>query len=129
MAGTEFIDVAGSLDSAGLIWLPEVGDEVSVRDDPGRISILVDPHSLPTDELRCQYLWLPTIEQLVFQIEARQGILFHTGLDLNQSGLTYKTVVQIKQAQIESRGVTMRSSLGLALKDILVLKNSPHGFH
>ena len=65
-----FLEVAEDLELAGLLWKPEIGDEVSDKRERGSISVLVDPKGLSPGELRSTYLWLPTVEQMVFQFEA-----------------------------------------------------------
>lgn len=128
MVQSSFLTVANSLDGAGLLWQPEIGDEVSERQNIGSISILVDPQGMSPTQLRSTYLWLPTIEQLVTQIEARQAILFHTGLELTSQALAYKSVVQWGSDQFECVGDNLRTSLGLALREILV-KNTRGYYH
>ncbi len=123
-----YLGVAGSLDSAGLVWRPEIGDEISPRVELGNVSILVDPDGMSVKELRQTYLWLPTIEQLIQQFEVRQAIIFHAGLELGDSSLVYKTVVQTRIGNIESSGESMRVSLGLALFDLLQ-RSSPEKMH
>ncbi len=117
--GYPYITIAEDLDGAGLCWRPEVGDEVSHRDNLSSISILVDPDGMSPKELRQTYLWLPTVEQLVSQIEARQAILFHAGLEMTTGLMAYKTVVQAQTGLIESVGESLRVSVGLALRDLL----------
>ena len=114
------LSVAGDLELAGLRWIPEIGDEVSERERPRMISVLVDPKGMAYETLRSTYLWLPTLEQMVSQLEARQAILFHAGLELTQSALCYKTVIQSTNRQIECRGESLRVALGLALRDLLL---------
>ncbi|RMD86111.1 MAG: hypothetical protein D6808_03970 [Candidatus Dadabacteria bacterium] len=120
MSGLTYIRIANALDQAGLRWYPEIGDEVSERMDLTKVSILVDPAGMTPNELRETYLWLPSVEQLVQQIEARQAILFHTGLELTSGSMGYKTVVQFNSGQIEAIGESVRESLGLALKELLI---------
>jgi hypothetical protein len=72
----QFLQIAEDLELAGLHWMPEIGDEVSDRKHPDNISILVDPQGMTPIELRSSYLWLPTVEQMVTQVEVRQAILF-----------------------------------------------------
>lgn len=117
-----FFEVATSLDDLGLIWAPEIGDEVSPREQPGAISVLVDPQGMTPNELRSVYLWLPTFEQMVFQLEARQAILFHVGLELSAARLGYKTVIQTRAGTIEATADTPRSALGLSLADLLAVQ-------
>ncbi len=119
-----FLEVAEDLELAGLLWKPEIGDEVSDKRERGNISVLVDPKGLTPVELRSTYLWLPTVEQMVFQFEARQAILFHAGLELSETELCYKTVIQAKGGAIESKADSLRSSVGLALRNLL-LASSP----
>jgi hypothetical protein len=121
---TQFVEVAGDLEIAGLLWAPEIGDEVTSRENTTRVSVLVDPQGMRPDELRLHYLWLPTVEQMVFQFEARQAILFHAGLELSPQNLCYKTVVQAPHGQIECRGTNLRISMGLALRSLLLGDNA-----
>jgi hypothetical protein len=114
------IHVAQDLEVAGLFWHPEVGDEVFERDGSSPIAILVDPQGMSPDDLRASYLWLPTVEQMIMQFEARQAVIFHAGLEMNSSHICYKTVIQSSCGHIESRGESFRVSLGLALRDLLI---------
>ncbi len=118
-----FISVAGELDGAGLQWQPAIGDEVTHRENPDQVSILVDPDGMTPKELRETFLWLPTLEQLVTALEARQAILFHAGLEMGTGILTYKTVIQARAGTIESLGDSLRVSVGLGLRDLLHLEN------
>jgi len=115
-----FVNIAKDLELAGLIWQPEIGDEISDRAHDSAVSILVDPQGMTPRELREVYLWLPTVEQMIFQFEARQTILFHAGLELTESEMIYKTVIQSRVGAIESRAESLRHSLGLALRDLLI---------
>ena len=123
-----FRNIAQDLELAGLIWQPEIGDEVSERTPRSEISILVDPHGMSPTELRSVYLWLPTVEQMILQFEVRQTILFHAGLELSDSAMVYKTVLQSRLGPIESRAESLRQSLGLALRDLLLSK-TPDQLH
>jgi hypothetical protein len=89
-----FIYVAQDLEGAGLLWHPEVGDEVAERDGQSPVAILVDPQGMTPDELRAAFLWLPTVEQMILQFEARQAVLFHAGLEFNEKQFCYKTVAR-----------------------------------
>jgi hypothetical protein len=122
MRTVAFFEVAEHLDLAGLIWRPEIGDEVSRRDDPRKISILVDPKGLAPAELRATYLWLPSVEQMVSQIESRQAILFHTGLELANTSFCYKTVISWQSEFFENYALSLRNSMGLALRDLLLAR-------
>ena len=119
-----FIQVAGQLELAGLVWQPEIGDEISYRKEPEMVSILVDPQGMTPIQLRSSYLWLPSVEQMVVQLEARQAILFHAGLELNEKALGYKTVIQSPIGAIESCAESFRLSMGLALKGLLLADSS-----
>jgi len=123
-----FISVAEDLELAGLLWLPEIGDEVSFRRQPETVSILVDPQGLTPGELRTQFMWLPSVEQLMFQFEARQAVLFHAGLELSESVFLYKTVIKSPVKQIETRAESLRNSLGIALRDLLI-SSSPNSIN
>lgn len=123
-----YLAIAEDLEHAGLIWQPEIGDEVAERKEREHISILVDPQGMTPVELRHVYLWLPTVEQLIMQFEARQAILFHAGLELTENAFSYKTVLRSKVGAIESHAASLRTSFGLALRDLLLAKqkNSMH---
>jgi hypothetical protein len=112
----EFIELSAHLDRSGLIWHPEIGDEVSERPSLQRVSILVDPQGHTPRELREQFLWLPTVEQLVMQFEARQALIFHAGI--NQS-LSYETVIKTGIGLIETSAQTLRHSFAKALNELL----------
>lgn len=116
---TNFVTIAWDLESAGLSWNPEIGDEVSVREEPARVSILVDPAALSVRVLRDTYLWLPTLEQLVQQLEARQAVLHHAGFQISETEMFYRAVIHSPQGQIEGTGFTLRSALGVSLRDLL----------
>jgi hypothetical protein len=115
-----FIRVAQDLEVAGLLWQPEVGDEVTDRQLCNPVSILVDPQGLSPDELRSTFLWLPTVEQMIYQCEARQAVLFHAGWEMSTKICGYKTVIQAPVGHIESCAESFRVSLGLALRDLLM---------
>jgi hypothetical protein len=116
----KFIYVAQDLETAGLFWHPEVGDEVTDRDLKNPVSILVDPQGLSPEELRSSFLWLPTVEQMIYQCEARQAVLFHAGFEMSSKSCGYKTVIQAPVGHIESCAESFRISLGLALRDLLM---------
>lgn len=116
----KFIYVAQDLETAGLFWHPEVGDEVTDRNLKNPVSILVDPQGLSPEELRSSFIWLPTVEQMIYQCEARQAVLFHAGFEMSSKSCGYKTVIQAPVGHIESCAVSFRISLGLALRDLLM---------
>ena len=120
-----FIEVAEDLELAGLLWRPEIGDEVCDKKNFALISVLVDPEGMSPSELRSTYLWLPTVEQMVMQFEARQTILFHAGLELSSADMCYKTVLQSPKGAIESKGDTLRTAVGMALRSLLIADNAP----
>lgn len=120
MSCLPFLDVAQDLEIAGLLWQPEIGDEVSSRLNRESVSILVDPQGMSPGELRMTYLWLPTLEQMVSQFEARQAILFHAGLEISESAMYYKAIVKFRGDPIESKAVSLRSAVGLALRNLLL---------
>ena len=115
-----FIYVAHDLEEAGLFWNPEVGDEVADREGKHPVAILVDPQGMSPEELRSAFLWLPTVEQMLMQFEARQAVLFHAGFECSERQYCYKTVIQSTSGHIESRGESFRLSLGLALRGLLM---------
>ncbi len=115
----EVIDVALDLDKAGLVWHPEIGDEIAMRESLERVSILVDPQGMTPRDLRNLFLWLPTVEQLVQQFEARQAMLFHAGLN---QGLSYEVVVKTpSQGLIETAASSLRIACGRALNQLLTM--------
>lgn len=115
-----FLSVAEDLELAGLLWRPEIGDEVTDKKEKELISIFVDSQGLSTEELRSSFLWLPTVEQIVMQFEARQAILFHAGFELSEKAMYYKTVIQAPVGHIEKKAESLRLSLGLALRELLL---------
>jgi hypothetical protein len=121
-----FVSIAADLDCAGLMWQPEVGDEITRRDEPGNISILFDSQGLTPRQLRQVYLWLPTLDQLLEQLEARQAILAHAGLQVTESGMYYKTVIEVAslgamgKETVEGIAESLRSAMGIALRRILL---------
>ena len=112
----DYISLSLTLDRSGLVWYPEIGDEVSDRGNLERISILVDPQGLTPTELRQSFVWLPTVEQLVEQFEARQALIYHVGI--NQT-LSYEAVIRTGRGVIETSGQTLRLAFGLALQELL----------
>ena len=119
----DFIQIAADLEDAGLIWQPEIGDEVSEKAKPVRVSVLVDPQGMTPAELRTLYLWLPTVEQLVNQLEARQAMLFHAGLELSERKYSYRTVIRAPIGNFEGSASNLRSALALGVRDFLLAKN------
>lgn len=120
LTSDSLIYLAHDLEAAGLLWQPEVGDEVADREGKHPIAILVDPQGMSPDELRACFVWLPTVEQMLTQFEARQAVLFHAGLEFNEANLCYKTVIQSSSGHIESKGESFRLALGLALHGLLM---------
>ena len=123
------LDLAEDLELAGLLWHPEIGDEVSNKKERASISVLVDTCGLTPRELRGIYLWLPTVEQMVLQLEARQAILYHTGLEITESALQYKTVIKAPRGEFESRANSLRLSVGFVLRDLLASDGSDSNVH
>jgi hypothetical protein len=114
------IHVAFDLEQAGLLWHPEIGDEVADREGRPPLSILVDPQGMTPSELRSSFVWIPTVEQLIQQFEVRQAVLFHAGVEMSESSFGYKIVIQASRGHIQSRAESLRVSLGLALRNLLV---------
>jgi hypothetical protein len=119
-----FIYLAHDLEAAGLQWNPEIGDEVADREGRNPIAILVDPKGMALHDLRASFVWLPTVEQMLTQFEARQAILFHAGLEMKEAEVCYKTIIQAANRQIETRAESFRLSLGIALRGLLI-SNAP----
>ncbi len=120
----QFFSVAADLELAGLIWWPEIGDEITPREQPDQVSILFDSQGMTPAQLRNVYVWLPSIEQLVTQFEVRQAILEHVGLELSDSGIYYRSVVEHQSRRIEAQGETLRGALGTALRSMLLSDGS-----
>ena len=112
-----FVNVAFELDQCGLLWRPVVGDEVSERNNLESISILVNPKRLSLSELRDAFIWLPTVEQLVVQFEARQALVYHAGIN---ASLKYEVVVKSQVGIIEVQAPDIRTAFGKALNGLLV---------
>lgn len=127
MSLVSFIPIALDLEVAGLVWHPEIGDEILKRAEPTTVSILVDPQGMTPGKLRSTYVWLPTLEQMVMQVEARRAILFHAGLELSESSMCYKTVIESPIAHIERTAESLRNALGLALRDLMLGKITGSG--
>lgn len=115
-----FASLAFDLEQAGLNWAPSIGDEICLRSEPEEIKVLVDPQALSGDEVKKNYLWLPSFEQMVSQLEVRQGILTHAGLDLSPTRIAYVTVIDSKIGQFQSSAKTLRNSMGLSFRDFLL---------
>ena len=120
MITSEFIPLSLDLDHSGLIWHPEIGDEIIPRDTLQSVAILVDPQGMTPKELRLFYLWLPNVEQLVHQIEARQAIIYHAGVT---NSFSYEAVLKTGDGVIEAKGSTLRVAFGAALKNLLCNKS------
>lgn len=125
---SSLLSIAEDLDHAGLFWLPEIGDEITPRVEPGRVSILVDAQGMTPGQLRSVYLWLPNTEQLVHQLEARQAILSHAGLEMSECGMCYTSVVRVARATFEARAESLRASLAKVLRRLLLNQQSDE-FH
>ena len=125
MAHQEFIVVSYELEESGLLWHPEIGDEIIARGDDQRVSILVDPQGLTPKELRENFVWLPTVEQLVVQIEVREGMLYHAGIC---DSLDYETIIKTSFGMIEAQASSLRIAMGKALNDML-MKNTSGSLH
>lgn len=123
-----FLNIANELEDVGLVWQPEIGDEILNKSGETEVSVLVDTGGLTPSQLRQAYLWLPSVEQMVLQFEIRQAILFHAGLELTDSSYCYKTVIQTRKDQIEAQAESLRNAMGIALRDFLLASQSKQ-FH
>lgn len=112
----DFIRLSLRLDQSGLVWCPEIGDEVSERTEPTKVSILVDPQGLTPKDLREHFVWLPTTEQLVTQFEARQAFIYHAGIT---EQLAYEAVIKSAIGVIETQANSLRLAFGKALELLL----------
>ncbi len=121
MKSENYINVSLELDKYGLVWHPEIGDEISLRGQETHVSILVDPQGLTPRELRDSFVWLPNVEQLVTQIEARQGLIFHAGIT---ETLEYEAIVKVHAGLIAAKANSLRVAFGKALSSLLESKVS-----
>lgn len=113
----KFIELACDLERVGLVWNPEIGDEVSSRERLERVSVLVDPDGLPLHELRQTFVWLPSVEQLISQFEAREALIYHAGIN---SSFSYEAVIKTAfGGVIETAAVTLRLAFGQALRNLI----------
>jgi hypothetical protein len=111
-----YIEVALELDQCGLVWHPAIGDEVIERQPDPQVSILVDSLGMSASELRRVFVWLPTLEQLIEQIEARKGIICHAGM---ADHLTYQAVVKTSYGLVELKDISLRVALAKALRALI----------
>jgi len=116
MRRDDYIDISFELDRRGLIWEPEVGDEISLRGSDRTVSILVDPNGMSPQELRQSFIWLPNVEQLVGQIEDRHGLIFHAGIT---EGLEYEAIVKCNAGLVEAKADSLRVVFGKVLNSII----------
>jgi len=116
MRREDYIDISFELDRRGLLWHPEIGDEISLRGNDRNVSILVDPNGMSPLELRQSVIWLPNVEQLVGQIETRQGLIFHAGIT---EGLEYEAIVKCHAGLIEAKANSLRVVFGKVLNSII----------
>ena len=119
-----YLTVAEDLEHAGLKWMPEIGDEISPRSEPEKVSILFDSQGLTPLQLREIYMWLPSVEQLVLQFEARQAVLSHAGLEMHEAGFYYKAVLKYDTHTIEARAESLKIAMGVALRNLLLAESS-----
>lgn len=112
----DLILVSLDLDKSGLVWHPEIGDEVTERSDLAKVSILVDPQGLTPRQLRENFVWLPTVEQFVHQFEARQALVYHAGVT---TSLAYEAVIRTSGGVIEATAASLRLAFGRALQKLL----------
>ena len=125
MGTTGYIPISIELEATGLVWHPAIGDEVLSREELKKVSILVDPQGLSPKELRENFVWLPTVEQLVDQLEARQALIYHAGVTAH---LSYEAVVRTVFGVVEAQAASLREVFGMALRDVL-MKDSHLAIH
>ncbi len=116
-----FYSLAKDLENAGLTWDPEIGDEVFVRDyATQKLSIIVDSGGMDIVELREAYIWVPTIEQMLSEIESRSATLFHSGIKIEDGKKAYTVIIQSIHGTFESTMDSLREALGVALKNLIL---------
>lgn len=126
-ANIKYIEISFELDRSGLVWHPEIGDEVVDRRTMDRVAIFVDSQGLTPTELRDSFIWLPSVEQLVKQFEARHAIISHAGL--NDESYTYDVIVKTQTRKIEVSGRTLRIGFGKGLRNLLIEDETDSALH
>ncbi|MCC6932989.1 MAG: hypothetical protein IT292_07015 [Deltaproteobacteria bacterium] len=116
MISGNYIEIADRLDRSGLVWQPEIGDEVAARPTLDKVLILIDNHGLTPKELRYEYLWLPTVEQLVMQIEARQALIFHIGVN---EQMFYEAIIKTSSGVVSARETDLRLAFAKTLYGLI----------
>ncbi len=125
---TEVVTLSLALEMAGLVWKPEIGDEVLDRYS-NRIMILTDNFGLPPSELRKIFLWLPRMEQLIEQIEARQAVILRLGWIQEEVSIGYDVEIGYQGNVIQAKGLDARLALGTGLFKLLQFIKPSTFFH
>lgn len=125
---TELISLSLALEKAGLVWHPQIGDEVSERSQ-FRIMILTDNNSLTPSQLRKLFVWLPRMEQIIEQIEARNGIITFFGWNSSPASFGYLARMEISGEMIETSHVDPRLAIGALLFKFLQMLNPKPVLH
>ena len=124
MSDTKFTNISIELEQAGLLWIPTFGDEICKRKEPVEVSVLVNSAGMHPEDLKEIYIWRPTLEQLIYQLEIRQAILKHAGLELSEKSIGYISVIETKVGEIKTKAETLRDALGLTLRDYLLYSSN-----
>jgi hypothetical protein len=116
MLMNSYVDVALELERSGLVWEPEIGDEVLYRQECNRVSILVDSRGLTSNELRATFIWLPTLEQLIEELEAREAVIYHAGKSKQEN---YEALIKTSLCLIEEQAESLRLVFAQALRKLI----------
>jgi len=131
MAGVEVLDffnLSSQLEKSGLTWNPEIGDEVADRVTATTL-ILVDNKGLTPNQLRKLFLWLPRLEQMIEQIEARQAIISHFGFSTSLKNSGYLVEIQFRESVLSATHPDSRLAIGLGLLKLLQYINKVNFVH
>jgi hypothetical protein len=124
----DFFNLSSQLERSGLVWHPEIGDEVADRATCQAL-ILVNNKGLTPSQLRRLFLWLPRMEQMIEQIEARQAIITHFGYSADLANHVYCVNIEVGAQQINASHLDSRFALGLGLLKLLQLINKVNFAH
>ena len=87
----------------------------------------VDSLGLTPHELRTLYVWLPTVEQMLQQIEKRSGLLFHAGR--GRTSDCYEAIVFAENEMLKAQGSSLRQALAEVLCTLISGDLSPATRH
>ena len=124
----DFFNLSSQLEKSGLTWNPEIGDEVADRVTATAL-ILVDNKGLTPNQLRKLFLWLPRLEQMIEQIEARQAIIAHFGFNAESRNSGYLVEIKFRESVFSAAHPDSRLAVGLGLLKLLQSINRANFVH